>query len=165
MAAPNELSFLPDDYLERKGRRRANAVCAALSVVVMGAIASAFWLTERAMREVEARAAEVDKDLRRRRQEHRAGQPMKAKQRQDRAPGRAGRVAGREGPAEQPAGGVHQLAAAGHVAAGPVDGVADRAPAPPPAADARRQAEPPAGRRKRPPPAAPRRCSTTCTSS
>src|SRR5687767_9208465 len=60
MAAPNELSFLPDDYLERKGRRRANAVCAALSVVVMGAIASAFWLTERTMSEVEARAAKVD---------------------------------------------------------------------------------------------------------
>jgi len=63
MAAPNELSFLPDDYLERKGRRRANAVCAALSVVVMGAIASAFWLTERTMSEVEARAAKVDKDF------------------------------------------------------------------------------------------------------
>jgi Tfp pilus assembly protein PilN len=60
MAAPNELSFLPDDYLERKGRRRANAVCAALSVVVMGAIASAFWLTERTMSDVEARAAKVD---------------------------------------------------------------------------------------------------------
>ena len=63
MAAPNELSFLPDDYLERKGRRRANAVCAALSVVVMGAIGSAFWLTERTMSEVEARAAKVDKDF------------------------------------------------------------------------------------------------------
>jgi Tfp pilus assembly protein PilN len=60
MAAPNELSFLPDDYLERKGRRRANALCAALSVIVMGAIASAFWLTERSMNVVEARAAKVD---------------------------------------------------------------------------------------------------------
>ena len=39
MAAPNELSFLPDDYLERKARRRANALCAGLSVIVMGAIA------------------------------------------------------------------------------------------------------------------------------
>jgi hypothetical protein len=37
MAAPNELSFLPDDYLERKARRRANALCASLSVIVMGA--------------------------------------------------------------------------------------------------------------------------------
>ena len=61
MRPPNELSFLPDDYLERKARRRANAMCAGLSVVVMGAIASAFWLTERTMREVEGRAAAVDR--------------------------------------------------------------------------------------------------------
>ena len=63
MAAPNELSFLPDDYLERKARRRANALCAGLSVVVMGAIASAFWLTERSMSGVEARAASVDQQF------------------------------------------------------------------------------------------------------
>lgn len=62
MAAPNELSFLPDDYLERKARRRANALCAGLSVVVMGAIAAAFWTSERSMREVEARAAKVSRD-------------------------------------------------------------------------------------------------------
>src|SRR5688572_8681146 len=63
MAAPNELSFLPDDYLERKARRRANALCAGLSVVVMGAIASAFWLTERSMSGVEARAVSVDEQF------------------------------------------------------------------------------------------------------
>lgn len=61
MKPPNELSFLPDDYLERKARRRANALCAGLSIVVMGAIAAAFWLTERTMREVETRAAAVDR--------------------------------------------------------------------------------------------------------
>jgi Tfp pilus assembly protein PilN len=61
MKAPNELSFLPDDYLERKARRRANALCAGLSVVVMGAIATAFSITERTMREVESRAAAVDR--------------------------------------------------------------------------------------------------------
>jgi Tfp pilus assembly protein PilN len=63
MGAPNELSFLPDDYLERKATRRANALCAGLSVVVMGAIASAFLLTERSMKEVEARAASVDRSF------------------------------------------------------------------------------------------------------
>jgi Tfp pilus assembly protein PilN len=63
MAAPNELSFLPDDYLERKARRRANALCAGLSVIVMGAIASAFWLTERSMKDIEARAVSVDKSF------------------------------------------------------------------------------------------------------
>jgi len=63
MAAPNELSFLPDDYLARKASRRANALCAGLSVVVMGAIASAFWFTERSMREVDSRSATVDKQF------------------------------------------------------------------------------------------------------
>ena len=61
MAAPNELSFLPDDYLDRKARRRANALCAGLSVIVIGAIAAAFWLTERSMKEIESRAAAVDR--------------------------------------------------------------------------------------------------------
>jgi Tfp pilus assembly protein PilN len=60
MGSPNELSFLPDDYLERKARRRANAVCGGLAVVVLGAVCSTFMYTERAMREVEQRQAQVD---------------------------------------------------------------------------------------------------------
>jgi Tfp pilus assembly protein PilN len=63
MAAPNELSFLPDDYLARKASRRANALCAGLSVIVMGGIASTFWITERSMRDVENRAVNVDKQF------------------------------------------------------------------------------------------------------
>jgi len=59
MNAPNELSFLPDDYLERKARRRANILCGALSVIVVGGIASAFYVTDRSMRGVEARHDEV----------------------------------------------------------------------------------------------------------
>ena len=47
MAAPNELSFLPDDYLERKARRRTNAICAVLFCVVISAIGGAFTVTER----------------------------------------------------------------------------------------------------------------------
>ncbi len=61
MTSPNQLSFLPDDYLERKARRRANILCGVLSVVVMGGIGSAFTLTEQSMRRVEQRHAEVDK--------------------------------------------------------------------------------------------------------
>src|SRR5688572_15974233 len=52
-AAPNELSFLPDDYLERKARRRTNAICAVLFCVVISAIGGAFTVTERSMREIE----------------------------------------------------------------------------------------------------------------
>jgi Tfp pilus assembly protein PilN len=61
-ASPNQLSFLPDDYLERKASRRANLVCGTLSLLVIGAIGSAFYLKERSMRDINARAAEVDKD-------------------------------------------------------------------------------------------------------
>src|SRR5690348_8706827 len=60
MAAPNELSFLPDDYLERKQRRRTNAICAVLFCIVIGAIGSAFWVTEKSMREIDQQAASVD---------------------------------------------------------------------------------------------------------
>ena len=59
MAAPNELSFLPDDYLERKARRRTNAICAVLFCVVISAIGGAFTVTEKAMREIEAQYAQV----------------------------------------------------------------------------------------------------------
>jgi Tfp pilus assembly protein PilN len=60
MAAPNELSFLPDDYLERKQRRRTNVICAILFCIVLGAIGSAFWVTEKSMREIDQQAATVD---------------------------------------------------------------------------------------------------------
>jgi hypothetical protein len=120
MAAPNELSFLPDDYLERKGRRRANALCAALSVIVMGAIASAFYLTERSMNEVEARAAKVDAEFTEAARS--IDQVNKMKAQQQKIVHQA--VARRARAAQQPAGGVHELAAGGHVAAGPVAGLA-----------------------------------------
>ena len=45
--------FLPDDYLDRKARRRTNTICAILFCIVIGAIASAFWVTEKGMREIE----------------------------------------------------------------------------------------------------------------
>ena len=60
MAAPNELSFLPDDYLDRKQRRRTNAICAVLFCIVISSIAGAFTVTERSMREIEKQAADVD---------------------------------------------------------------------------------------------------------
>jgi Tfp pilus assembly protein PilN len=60
MAAPNELSFLPDDYLERKQRRRTNAICAVLFCIVISSIGGAFTVTERSMREIEKQASDVD---------------------------------------------------------------------------------------------------------
>jgi Tfp pilus assembly protein PilN len=60
MSAPNQLSFLPDDYLERKAQRRANLVCATLFLLVSVGIGTSFALAERSLKRVEQRAAETD---------------------------------------------------------------------------------------------------------
>jgi hypothetical protein len=60
MSSPNQLSFLPEDYLERKARRRSNVICASLFVVVMAAIGSAFTLSDRGLRDLRAQLARID---------------------------------------------------------------------------------------------------------
>jgi Tfp pilus assembly protein PilN len=62
MNSPNELSFLPDDYMERKAQRRTNAICATLFMVVAVAIGFAFWVTEKATRAVEQRLVALDRE-------------------------------------------------------------------------------------------------------
>lgn len=62
MNTPNQLSFLPDDYLEKKAQRRSNLICAGLFVVVMSAIGAAFTFSERTIRRVEAQHAEIEKE-------------------------------------------------------------------------------------------------------
>jgi Tfp pilus assembly protein PilN len=62
MASPNELSFLPDDYLERKAQRRTNAICAVLFLVVIVAIGSAFSYTDRSVRDLEKEHESVEKE-------------------------------------------------------------------------------------------------------
>ncbi len=52
-SSPNQLSFLPDDYLERKAQRRTNVVCAGLFLVVLIGIGSAFSFSERLNRDVD----------------------------------------------------------------------------------------------------------------
>jgi len=58
-AAPNQLSFLPDDYLDLKAQRRTNAVCASLFACVALAVGAAFFLTERMVKRTESDYAEV----------------------------------------------------------------------------------------------------------
>ena len=53
MASPNDLSFLPDDYLERKAQRRTNVICAGLFLVTLSAIGGTFHFSERSNRDVE----------------------------------------------------------------------------------------------------------------
>jgi Tfp pilus assembly protein PilN len=60
MSAPNQLSFLPDDYLERKARRRANILCGVLAVIVLGVIVSAFQYMEKITKAVDAKFIAVD---------------------------------------------------------------------------------------------------------
>jgi Tfp pilus assembly protein PilN len=60
MSAPNQLSFLPDDYLERKARRRANILCGVLAVIVLGVIVTAFQYQEKITKAVDAKEASVE---------------------------------------------------------------------------------------------------------
>lgn len=49
----DQLSFLPENYLERKRQRRANVVCLGLFITVSGVIGTGFWWTDRSLSEVE----------------------------------------------------------------------------------------------------------------
>ena len=60
MNAPNQLSFLPEDYLIRKAQHRTNLICASLFVVMIGAIAVAFTTAERGLAAAESRHANID---------------------------------------------------------------------------------------------------------
>jgi Tfp pilus assembly protein PilN len=60
MSGPNQLSFLPDDYLERKARRRANVLCGLGAMLVLGCAGTVFWYTEKLTAAVEKRFVEVD---------------------------------------------------------------------------------------------------------
>ena len=62
MSSPNQLSFLPDDYLEQKRNRRTNFVCATLFVIVMAAISSAFMINERRMKAIDKRHEDINKE-------------------------------------------------------------------------------------------------------
>lgn len=62
MNSPSELSFLPEDYLERKAQRRTNTIFAVLFLTEMLAIGGAFSYTERSMASVEQQHAKLDAD-------------------------------------------------------------------------------------------------------
>jgi Fimbrial assembly protein (PilN) len=60
MGSPNQLSFLPDDYLERKAQRRTNAVCAILFLLVIGGVGSAFTLSENATKAIDKQWSKIE---------------------------------------------------------------------------------------------------------
>jgi len=61
MSSPSQLSFLPDDYLERKSQRRTNVICAGLFLVVTVAIGGAFAFSDKALKK--ARDENADASL------------------------------------------------------------------------------------------------------
>ena len=50
---PNNKSFLPQDYLEKRNARRTNIICLTLFLVVTGAIVATFFITGKQVREVQ----------------------------------------------------------------------------------------------------------------
>jgi Tfp pilus assembly protein PilN len=60
MSAPNELSFLPEDYLEKKVIRRANILCVLLLLLGGGGIAICYSWTRADSAKIDANFAEVD---------------------------------------------------------------------------------------------------------
>jgi Tfp pilus assembly protein PilN len=61
MNVPNQLDFLPEDYLLRKSQQRTNVMCASLFVVIIASVGGTFHFAERSMREAEQRYAAVDR--------------------------------------------------------------------------------------------------------
>jgi len=49
-----DISFLPDGYLERKARRRSNAICGSLMVVVLGVVGFTWWRNDASLHQVQA---------------------------------------------------------------------------------------------------------------
>lgn len=63
MSSPNQLSFLPDDYLETKRRRRTNFVCALLFLVIMSGIGVGFTFIEKSLRAAAKEHEDVSKQF------------------------------------------------------------------------------------------------------
>ncbi len=62
MNSPNELSFLPDDYLEQKAQRRTNIICSVMFLIVVVAIGAAFSSRQRSIRDIEKIHASLEQD-------------------------------------------------------------------------------------------------------
>jgi hypothetical protein len=60
MGSPNQLSFLPDDYLERKAARRTNAICAVLFLLVIGGVGSLFTISENATKAIDKQYNKIE---------------------------------------------------------------------------------------------------------
>ena len=63
MSSPNQVSFLPEDYLDRKIQKRTSLICASLFAVVIAAVGVAFAMTERSVKAVQLEHNNVDRQF------------------------------------------------------------------------------------------------------
>ena len=52
MSSPNQVSFLPEDYLDGKIQKRTSLICTMLFAIVIAAVGVAFWMTEKSVKAV-----------------------------------------------------------------------------------------------------------------
>jgi Tfp pilus assembly protein PilN len=63
MASPNQLSFLPEDYMEKKLRRRTNAILGTLFLIVVSAIGGTLFWKEQMTRELMKQKSALDSKM------------------------------------------------------------------------------------------------------
>jgi len=63
MSSPNQLSFLPDDYLDGKRQKRTNIALSIVFVLILSAVVAAGWYSKQALREAEAAHDDVDRQF------------------------------------------------------------------------------------------------------
>lgn len=57
------MSFLPEDYLQKRIARRTNILCMSLFVIVMGGVIAAFFVTDRQRSEIKRHQEEVNRQF------------------------------------------------------------------------------------------------------
>ena len=60
MSSPSQVSFLPEDYLDRKIQKRTSWICLTLFAVVIAAVGVAFWMTEQSIKTVQSEHSNVN---------------------------------------------------------------------------------------------------------
>ncbi|HYE19609.1 MAG TPA: PilN domain-containing protein [Tepidisphaeraceae bacterium] len=63
MSSPNQLSFLPDDYLDSKRQKRTNVLLSVVFVAIVAAVCGGGWYTKQELRKAETEHDEVDRQF------------------------------------------------------------------------------------------------------
>ncbi|HSI34627.1 MAG TPA: PilN domain-containing protein [Tepidisphaeraceae bacterium] len=63
MSSPNQLSFLPDDYLDSKRQKRTNVLLSVVFVAILAAVGGAGWYTKQELRKAETEHDDVDRQF------------------------------------------------------------------------------------------------------